>query len=139
MGKRRRMEEYYMRAYYATPVAMSLFKLARQNNQKSTDLLWCAAVSLTAYYEQELVHKMVYDRIAWDELKSKLDNIADFASTPDESGNVPDSADNQDADGLIAPGSPAPGSPLPRTSRLPRALASEKRSIRFEPELKLTL
>jgi cell division control protein 45 len=100
--KSRRISEYYMSAYYATPVAISLFKLARQANQISQDLLWIAAVSLTTYYDQQLVHKIYYDRIVWDELKSKLDDIVDFASASDESGNIPDSPDLPDAE-LMAP------------------------------------
>lgn len=127
-----------MNAYYATPVAMSLFRMARQANQKSSDLLWAAAVSLTAYYDQELVHKMYYEQMSWHELKTKLDNFADFASAPDDSGNMPDIRDEPDEE-LMAPGSPAPGSPLPRSNRPPRAAGTEKRSVRFEDDLRLTL
>jgi hypothetical protein len=130
--KRRRVADYYMNAYYAAPVAMSLFKMSRQANHKSTDLLWMAAVSLTAYYDQELVEKMYYDRIAWDELKSKLDPVADFNSAPDEIAGSPDEE-------LFAPGSPAPGSPHPRPNKAPRAVTFEKLSVRFQEELRLTL
>jgi cell division control protein 45 len=134
--KSRRVDEYYENAYYATPTAISLFKMARQTNDKLTELLWVAAVALTAYYDQELMQKMDYERLAWDELKSKLDNITDFVATADESGSTQDGPDV----GLIAPGSPlAPGSPVHRGRRLPGALSTEQRTVRFQQELRLTL
>lgn len=89
--KRMRINEYYGGVYHATPAAMSLFKLARQANCASQDMLWLAAVSLTGYYDLGLFSEMDYNRLAYEELKDFVDRAGDtfFSDTSqDASGNL---------------------------------------------------
>lgn len=80
--KRRRVNEYYLCTYYATPVAMSLFKLAIESGPMSTDLLWLAAISLTGYLDLGLISKSEYDRQAWEHLNEILEAIDNATTTP---------------------------------------------------------
>mmetsp|Transcript_24745 Transcript_24745/g.53809 ORF Transcript_24745/g.53809 Transcript_24745/m.53809 type:complete len:646 (-) Transcript_24745:74-2011(-) len=73
--RERLMSDYYRSSYHAIPVAMSLFKMARQANSASQDLLWVAAVSLVGYHELGLMGKMSYDRLSYEELKEPLDRM----------------------------------------------------------------
>lgn len=84
--KRRRVNEYYLNTYYATPVAVSLFKLARQAAPPSLDMLWVAALSLTGYLDLGLISKSEYDRQAWEELNETLETIDSLTIGSTQSG-----------------------------------------------------
>mmetsp|Transcript_114196 Transcript_114196/g.333872 ORF Transcript_114196/g.333872 Transcript_114196/m.333872 type:complete len:653 (-) Transcript_114196:113-2071(-) len=125
--KRQRINEYYLTSYCATPTALSLFKLARQAAPASQDLLWLAAVSLVGYHDQGLVSEVEYNRLNWEELKETNDRTAEsaFSGSQAASGTVPDAAsDDED---------PAPA------RRPPARRSREKRSLRFENDLRMTL
>lgn len=128
--KKQRINEYYMSAYYATPAAMSIFKLSKLHAPASEELLWVAAVSLTGYYDLDLLPKLSYERMAWEELKETLDRTGDFTSQSsgaargDEVGTAPEAADGGFDD--LAPR---------RASGAP----PERRRLRFEQDLRLTL
>eukprot|EP00927_Polykrikos_kofoidii_P050457 TRINITY_DN44373_c0_g1_i1.p1 TRINITY_DN44373_c0_g1~~TRINITY_DN44373_c0_g1_i1.p1 ORF type:complete len:656 (-),score=128.70 TRINITY_DN44373_c0_g1_i1:32-1999(-) len=129
--KRQRIHEYYMSSYYATPSAMSIFKMAKQHSQPSEELLWVAAVSLTGYYDLDLMPKLKYERMVWEDLMETLERSSDFGATQtqdaapglDDPNTAPEPADFLDE---IAPR---------RASGAP----PEKRRLRFEQDLRLTL
>eukprot|EP00746_Dinoflagellata_sp_MGD_P138162 gnl/MRDRNA2_/MRDRNA2_71874_c0_seq1.p1 gnl/MRDRNA2_/MRDRNA2_71874_c0~~gnl/MRDRNA2_/MRDRNA2_71874_c0_seq1.p1 ORF type:complete len:660 (+),score=105.73 gnl/MRDRNA2_/MRDRNA2_71874_c0_seq1:116-2095(+) len=77
IAKAERKQEYYGGSYYATPVALSLHKMAMKDGMLSQDLLWLAAMSLAGYHDAGLISDMTYDQLAWDELKEALDRFGD--------------------------------------------------------------
>jgi len=87
--------EYYNNSYYATPVAMSLLKLAKEAgaskdllNATLTDLLWIASVSLTGYLDAGLIPECEYRRMIWEELKEDLDaGVGTFNDLPAGEGD----------------------------------------------------
>lgn len=127
--KRRKVVEYYESSYYATPAAMSIFKMAKQFAPPSQDLIWLAAVALNGYQELGLISDLEYGRMVWDELKEALDRTADavpFSSQVsgntmlDNSGQFSDDEDS------------AVRRPRPR-------IIPDKQGVRFELGLRLTL
>mmetsp|Transcript_56850 Transcript_56850/g.165039 ORF Transcript_56850/g.165039 Transcript_56850/m.165039 type:complete len:650 (-) Transcript_56850:128-2077(-) len=133
--KRQRVNEYYLSTYYAMPVAVSLFKLARQAVLASQDMLWAAAVSLVAYHEQGLLGKIEYERLAWEELKEGIDraneDLSLTAPTPSAGGELGDTA--------LDPASQVSDdeSSLAPSRRRPPAMASESRQLRWDADLRL--
>lgn len=134
-SKRRRINEYYLGTYYATPAAMSLFKLAKQAARPSQDLLWLAAVALTSYYEQGLINEVEYSRLAYEELKDALDSAATdsfFSDSMTQGVSASDSAAAPTA-------SDDEGAAAPRRRPAPRSSLLTKSPLRFEKDLRLTL
>lgn len=133
-AKRTRVSEYYQSAYYATPAAVSLFKMAKQAAPPSQDLLWVAAVSLTGYYDLGQISKLEYEKLAWEELKEALDRTDDFGMDNSGGGGLFDGPDPSPEDRGTAPASPMRSAPR-RTLRS----AMEPRRLRFEADLRLNL
>mmetsp|Transcript_8812 Transcript_8812/g.16812 ORF Transcript_8812/g.16812 Transcript_8812/m.16812 type:complete len:672 (-) Transcript_8812:97-2112(-) len=135
--KRQRINEYYLTSYCATPVAMSLFKLARQVAPPSQDLLWLAAVSLAGYHDQGRISEVDYNRLSWEELKETLDRSSYFdshsSSATQASGSVPGTAGGTASDDEDGTGSRR------GRRRPPRAAHSQRQQLRFENDLRLTL
>mmetsp|Transcript_96362 Transcript_96362/g.167334 ORF Transcript_96362/g.167334 Transcript_96362/m.167334 type:complete len:516 (-) Transcript_96362:117-1664(-) len=131
--KRARTNEYYLNSYFATPTAMSLFKMAKQAAPPSQDLLWLAAVSVAGYRELGLVSEIEYLRIAWEELNEALERTVDFATFSSQSSGStmpePHSGVDSEDEG---------GAPGPRRAPPPRSLMRKQR-LRFESDLRLTL
>jgi len=139
--KRLRVAEYYLNSYYATPAAMSLFKMAQQTSTPSQDLIWLAAVSLTGYYDLGLINSIDYGKMVWEDLKEALDRLDDVPSTsttaPSQS-SAGDAAAAAAGDTALDPASdediPAPA-PLIRPPRRKKG----RQGLRFENDLRLTL
>eukprot|EP00928_Gymnodinium_smaydae_P014770 TRINITY_DN15429_c0_g2_i1.p1 TRINITY_DN15429_c0_g2~~TRINITY_DN15429_c0_g2_i1.p1 ORF type:complete len:685 (-),score=127.41 TRINITY_DN15429_c0_g2_i1:69-2060(-) len=138
--KRHRITEYYRNSYYASPVAMSLFKMAKQIATPSQDIVWVAAVALTGYYELGLLDHIEYERTAFEELKEALDRVGDMdrhssqgsAAAPAPTTPTGDAAADDDP---LGHGSLFVGGRMPT-----RPLSSGENSrLRFEIELRLTL
>lgn len=119
--KRQRLHEYYMNSYYATPTAVSLFKMAKQAAPPSQDLLWLAAVSLIGYYDLGLVSDVEYGRMAWDDLKEALDRAGEL---PDAESMASQNSDDEHSQHSA-----------PRMS----TRTVRRQRLRFETELRLTL
>jgi len=134
--KRQRINEYYLTSYCATPVAMSLFKLARQVAPPSQDLLWLAAVSLVGYHDQGRISEVDYNRLTWEELKETLDRGSDFGShssaASQGSGSLPDTAGGTASDDEDGAGSG-------RARRRPPRASHQKQQLHFANDLRLTL
>jgi len=134
--KRQRVNEYYSTSYYAIPVAMSLFKMAKNAATLSQDVLinvlWLAAISLVGYFDQGLMSEVEYNRLAWEELKEALDHTTDFgfsSSLQTTAATVPEpSSALSDEEQVSAPRRPKP----------PRS-AQGRQQLRFENDLRLTL
>lgn len=153
------ISEYYLESYVATPVGMTLFKMARQQAVLSQDLLWWASVSLVGYYDQALIDGMTYRRLAFDELKEALERTVNTVPTSwrtqssgsslptsaEDTGAPGDSTTNQGEGGgattkTTAAGgvSDDDGAPAPKRPR--HHWTPGKRSkLRFDQDLRLTL
>jgi cell division control protein 45 len=77
IGKMEAQQKYYSGTYYATPVALSLYKMSMKDGMLSQDMLWLAAMSLAGYHDCGFISDMVYDQMAWEELKEALDRFGD--------------------------------------------------------------
>lgn len=129
--KRQRLNEYYSTSYYATPCAMSLFKMAKQQAPPSQDLLWLAAVSLTGYHDLGMLSELQYNQLAEEELREALDRSCDIGSfaTQSSTSRLPDASSFASDDESVIAG-----------SRRHAPLSSHgKRRLRFEKDLRLTL
>lgn len=127
--KRQRINEYYLCSYFATPSAISVFKMAKQAFNPSQDFLWLAAVSLSSYHDLGLISEVEYNRLAWEELKESLDRTAEFPYTSEN--DLSSAGDTGDA----------PAEETEDISRGNRRRARQvgKQRLRFETDLRLTL
>lgn len=130
--RRIRRNEYYLNSYFATPTAMSLFKMAKQAAPLSQDLLWLAAVSLAGYQDLGLVSEMEYSRLAWEELNEALERSVDFSAFSSQStgSTMPEPHSSAASDDERT----TPSAPR----RVPRSSMHRQR-LRFERDLRLTL
>jgi len=126
--RQRLINEYYLNSYFAMPAAMTLFKMARQAAQPSTDLLWLAAVSLAGYQDLGLLGEVEYGQLANQELNDVLELNDDFGFSSQTSAgrSAPDHAGSDDEGA---------------SSAIPRAKAGPgvQKTLRFEKDLRLTL
>merc|ERR1712113_270828 len=101
--------------------------MARQASPPSQDLLWLAAVALAGYHEQGLMSEVDYNRLAWEELKEALDHSHDFSfSSSAVDSTLPDAASDDETQ-------------TTRRRPTPRGSMQNRRRLRFEPDLRLTL
>eukprot|EP00929_Paragymnodinium_shiwhaense_P002860 TRINITY_DN103173_c0_g1_i1.p1 TRINITY_DN103173_c0_g1~~TRINITY_DN103173_c0_g1_i1.p1 ORF type:complete len:672 (+),score=189.61 TRINITY_DN103173_c0_g1_i1:233-2248(+) len=138
--KRQKVGEYYQSTYYATPAAISVFKMSKLFAAASQDLLWIAAVALTGYHELGLLHKMAYEQQAWEELKETLDRSAELAYMSQSTG-FEHASQKSGSGGGGDEESGFDSAPFADRPTPARALASsaEPRKLRFETDLRLTL
>lgn len=123
--KRQRFQEHFLTSYHAMPVAMSVFQMARQSAPPSQDFLWLAAVGLLGYMDLGLMGEHQYCRLAWEELREALDSTNDtLLSSTGVRSTGQTQTDGGDSDEERTPSAP---------------LRSEKRRLRFESDLRLTL
>lgn len=121
-SKRERIHEYYLHSYYAMPAAMSLFKMARQASKPTADLLWLAAVSLVGYLDLGLMNEMHYVQLAETELYDILEQTTESYPASQHSIGEDDETSSS--------------APPPRDTHSSK---EQKRSLRFERDLRLTM
>jgi len=129
--RREQLNDYYRESYNAMPVAISLYRMAvQQERGVPHNLLWLASVSLVAYHELGLISDFEYDLIACNYLKEAYDHAdiggsAGFSQLSQEKPDVAMLSDEEDM--------------TPEKPRMPARLQRGQRSLRFESELRLTL